>query len=127
VARSTPTAVGCRPCATRRRPIPTDDIRYEAFLPQHTPSKHRVMAIASTPGHTELSAVATVGDALTATQLADALNSRLLGRRNHAQRLNTALACLPDTAQAAIQQLPSTPSFPHAAEPRWPHTCPPTR
>lgn len=84
---------------------------YEAFLPHHTPSKHRVMAITHTvdTGHTELHALATLPDALTATRLADALNSRLLARRNHTDRLTSALHGLPDSIHAAIHQLPIDP------------------
>ena len=83
---------------------------YEAFLPHHTASKHRVMAITRDIGqHTQLEAIATVGDALTARGLADALNSRLLDRRNHTARLDTALTGLPDSVRAAVTQLPIDP------------------
>jgi hypothetical protein len=79
---------------------------YEAFLPHHTASKHRVMAVVHNLGTpTHLQAIATVSDALTACRLADALNSRLLGRRNHAKRLDAALTGLPDSIRAAVTQL----------------------
>lgn len=59
-------------------------LTYEAFLPHHTASKHRVMAITHDVGqHTQLHAIATVSNALTVRRLADGLNSRLLDRRNH--------------------------------------------
>lgn len=86
-----------------------DDPLYEAFLPHHTASKHRVMAITRHPGHTQLHALATVADATAARRLADALNSRLLGRRNHTERLDAALAGMPDSVVAAVRQLPIDP------------------
>ncbi|OKI24717.1 hypothetical protein A6A25_34495 [Saccharothrix sp. CB00851] len=89
--------------------VPLDDPHYEAFLPHHTASKHRVMAITRSPGHTQLHALATVSDAITARRLADALNSRLLGRRNHTERLDAALVGMPDSVVAAIRQLPIDP------------------
>ncbi|CAM3341787.1 hypothetical protein KIPE111705_03640 [Kibdelosporangium persicum] len=51
-------------------------------------------------GQTELHAVETVHDAL---------NPRLLARRNHTERLTSALHGLPDSIRAAIQQLPIDP------------------
>lgn len=89
-------------------------LTYEAFLPHHTASKHRVMAISHDVGqHTQLHAIATVSDALTARQLADALNSRLLDRRNHSARLDAALTGLPDSVRAAVTQLPIDPKHAH--------------
>jgi hypothetical protein len=89
-------------------------LTYEAFLPHHTASKHRVMAITRAIGqHTQLEAIATVGDALTARWLADALNSRLLDRPNHSERLDAALAGLPDSVRAAVTQLPIDPKHAH--------------
>jgi len=87
-----------------------DDDLYEAFLPHHTASKHRVMAITGFPGHQQLAAVATVSDATAARRLADALNSLLLGRRNHVERLDQALTGLPDSVAAAVRQLPIEPA-----------------
>jgi hypothetical protein len=89
-------------------------ISYEAFLPHHTASKHRVMAITHDVGqHTQLHAIATVSDALTARQLADALNSRLLDRRNHSARVDAALTGLSDSVRAAVTQLPIDPKHAH--------------
>ncbi|GAA1024952.1 MULTISPECIES: hypothetical protein [Amycolatopsis] len=87
-----------------------DDDRYEAFLPHHTASKHRIMAITGFPGHPQLLALATVPDATAARRLADALNSRLLGRRNHVERLDGALTGLPESVAAAVRQLPIEPA-----------------
>jgi hypothetical protein len=90
--------------------MPATKYDYEAFLPHHTASKHRIMALTeSLDEHDQLHAVATVSDELTARRLSDALNSWLLGRRNHADRLTAALAGLPDSVQAAIRQLPIDP------------------
>jgi hypothetical protein len=87
---------------------------YEAFLPHHTASKHRVMAIVDdTGGHTHVQAIATVSDALTACRLADALNSQLLDRPNHANRLDAALTGLPDSVRAAVTQLTIDPKHAH--------------
>ncbi|MFT7841097.1 hypothetical protein Q5530_33595 [Saccharothrix sp. BKS2] len=50
-----------------------------------------------------------MSDAIAARRLADALNSRLLGRRNHTQRLDAALVGMPDNVIAAIRQPPIDP------------------
>ncbi|NBH10345.1 hypothetical protein [Amycolatopsis sp. SID8362] len=87
-----------------------DDDRYEVFLPHHTASKHRIMAITGFPGHPQLLALATVSNATAARRLADALNSHLLGRRNHVERLDESLIGLPESVVATVRQLPIKPA-----------------
>jgi hypothetical protein len=78
---------------------------YLAFLAQHTPGEHRVMAVIDRGEDTELQALAGLPDASSATKLAGALNG-LLGRQVTAhQRLTEVLDDAPDAARAAIEQL----------------------
>jgi hypothetical protein len=83
---------------------------YQAFFPRHSASAHRIMALIESLDHyPRLDTVTAVDDELTARRLCDALNSRLLGRRNHAERFTAARAGLPDDVQAAVRRLPIAP------------------
>ncbi|HEU5470639.1 MAG TPA: hypothetical protein VFV67_08295 [Actinophytocola sp.] len=79
---------------------------YEVFLPEHGQRVHRVVAVLNDPQQASVVGIATVDDAVRATRLADALNSRLLARRNHTARLAAALAGLPRAVRTTTQRIP---------------------
>ena len=60
---------------------------YLAFLPQHTPGQHHVLAVLDHGGGAELCAVASFAAAPPATMLADALNGVLSRQVTAEQRL----------------------------------------
>lgn len=82
-----------------RSPVPL------AFLPQHTPSKHRVMAVVCHERGAEIEALASFPDAATANTLAEVLNGVLTRQDTAHRRLATVLSQVPDPVRAAVQQL----------------------
>jgi hypothetical protein len=78
---------------------------YLAFLPQHTPGQHHVLAVADHGGGAELCAVASFAEAPSATTLADALNGVLSRQVAAGQRLDAALEGAPEPVRAAVARL----------------------
>lgn len=87
-------------------PAPAEPDTYEAFLVETRDGQAWVVAIVRRPPRTEARRFAHVGDPSRAARLSDALNSRILGRRNHAARLRAALADLPLNVRAAARDVP---------------------
>lgn len=79
---------------------------FEAFVAQRSGGSWSVIAIMRGPVHTEARPFAAVLEPNKAVRLADALNSRLLGRRNHDARLQAALAELALSVHAAARRVP---------------------
>lgn len=88
-------------------PPDADLPRYEAFLVQPDRNAQWVVAIISEAARTKTRRFARLDDATQAARLADALNSRLLGRTNHEARLRTALDGLPLTVHGAVRHVPA--------------------
>ena len=78
---------------------------YLAFLPQHTPGQHHVLAVADHGGGAELCPVVSFAEAQPATMLADALNGVLSRQVTAGQRLDAALAGAPELVRAAVARL----------------------
>lgn len=87
-------------------PADPDQPRYEAFLVLPDAAAHWVVAIAGDQDRTQARRFARLDDHTGAARLADALNARILGRRNHAARLRAALAGLPFAVYAAVRRVP---------------------
>ena len=87
-------------------PAPDEPDTYEAFVVETRDAKARVVAIVRSHGRTQTREFARAGDANHAARLADALNSRLLCRRNHSTRLRAELAGLPLDVHAAARDIP---------------------
>ena len=78
---------------------------YLAFVPAHTPSRHRVLAIVDRGDGAEADAVATFPDAPSATVLAAALNGVLQEQVTAERRLASVLTGAPDAVRAAVRDL----------------------
>jgi hypothetical protein len=78
---------------------------YLAFVPAHTPSRHRVLAIVDRGDGAEADAVATFPDASSATSLAAALNGILQQRVTAERHLASVLQGVPDAVGAAVRAL----------------------
>lgn len=78
---------------------------YEAFLTQHTPSKHRVFALVDEDFEEQLEAIATFPDHLSAQCLTDALNAVLTDAKNAEKRLERAIENVPQSVRASALQL----------------------
>ena len=89
-------------------PAPAEPDTYEAFLVEtHNDTEAWVVAIVRRPTRTEAQRFVRVPDLGQAARLADALNSRILGRRNHPARLRAALTGLPLDVHAAVRNVPT--------------------
>ncbi|MEU8894579.1 hypothetical protein [Nocardia sp. NPDC048505] len=78
---------------------------YKLFLPQSTPSMHRVFAIYQDRGWDELKAVATFDDRVSAVRLADALNELLAGAELAPEFVTEALAGAPRPVRAQVERI----------------------
>jgi hypothetical protein len=83
-------------------PNPTS---YLAFVPAHTPSRHRVLAIVDRGHGAEADAVATFPDAFSAAALAAALNGILQQQVTAERHLESVLQGVPDAVRAAVRVL----------------------
>jgi hypothetical protein len=79
--------------------------RYLAFLPMHTPSKHRVLAVVDRGDGAVVEAVATFPDPTTAVALADGLTGALLRQVDALARVTAALDGAPDSVRSAVTSL----------------------
>lgn len=79
---------------------------YDGFLTEHSSDSHRVFGIVRSPHRSVLREVTVLTQAFVAVRLADALNSRIAGRRNHHARLTAAVHDLPDPVHAFAFGLP---------------------
>lgn len=86
--------------------MPAEPDTYEAFLVETRETATWVVAIVRAPDRTEARRFARLDDPARASRLADALNSRILGRRNHVARLRAALTGLPLDVRAAVRTVP---------------------
>ncbi|MFD0363572.1 hypothetical protein ACFQZZ_19155 [Nocardia sp. GCM10030253] len=81
---------------------------YKLFLPQHTPSKHRVVAVYHDDGWDELKAIATFERRWEAVRLADALNDLLQGVGLAREFLTEAIAAAPGPVRAEVERIAKT-------------------
>ncbi|MFE9575925.1 hypothetical protein ACFYO1_06030 [Nocardia sp. NPDC006044] len=78
---------------------------FKLFLPQHTPSKHRVVAIFQQEGWDELKAIATFDQRWDAVRLADALNELLAGTDLASEFIDEALKNAPGPVRAEVERI----------------------
>ncbi|MEV0246000.1 hypothetical protein AB0H76_05345 [Nocardia sp. NPDC050712] len=78
---------------------------YKLFLPQHTPSKHRVVALYSSDGWDELKAIATFDNRWDAVRLADALNELLAGTGLAPEFVMEAVHSAPGPVRAEVERI----------------------
>ncbi|MEV0250853.1 hypothetical protein AB0H76_29960 [Nocardia sp. NPDC050712] len=81
------------------------NLPYKLFLPQSTPSMHRVFAIYQDQGWDELKAVATFDDRASAVRLADALNELLAGADLAPEFVTEALEAAPRPVRAQVERI----------------------
>ncbi|WP_194819164.1 hypothetical protein [Nocardia sp. XZ_19_385] len=81
------------------------NLPYKLFLPQSTPSMHRVFAIYQDQGWDELKAVATFDDRASAVRLADALNELLAGADLAPDFVAEALETAPRPVRAQVERI----------------------
>src|SRR6266540_3732168 len=79
--------------------------RYLAFLPMHTPSKHRVLAVVDRGDGEVVEAVATFPDPAAAVALAEGLTGVLLRQVDADARIAAALTDAPDSVRSAVTTL----------------------
>jgi len=79
--------------------------RYLAFLPKHTPSKHRVLALVDRGDGEVVEAVATFPDPAAAVTLADGLTGALLRQVDAQTRVTAGLDGAPDSVRGAVTTL----------------------
>src|SRR6266540_397758 len=79
--------------------------RYLAFLPMHTPSKHRVLALVDRGDGEVVEAVATFPDPAAAVTLADGLTGALLRQVDAQTRVTAGLDGAPDSVRGAVTTL----------------------
>ncbi|MGW0247897.1 hypothetical protein ACWDYH_14805 [Nocardia goodfellowii] len=83
----------------------SSNLPYKLFLPQSTPSMHRVFAIYQDQGWDELKAVATFDDRASAVRLADALNELLSGAELAPEFVAEALEGAPRPVRAQVERI----------------------
>jgi hypothetical protein len=83
----------------------TANSSYLAFVPQHTPSTHEVLAMVDRGDGPEVETLVGLPDAPSATMLASALNGILLHQVTAERRLSAVLEGAPDPVRMAIYKL----------------------
>ncbi len=78
---------------------------YLAFLPMHTPSKHRVLAVVDRGEGEVVEAVATFADQAAADALADGLTGALLRQVDAHAHITAALQGAPDSVRSSVTSL----------------------
>lgn len=82
-----------------------DRVVFLAFVPEHSVSGHRVLGLRDRGDGAEADTVTTVGDASTATVLADALNGTLRGRYTAPRQIEAVLDSAPEDVRTAVSRV----------------------
>jgi hypothetical protein len=81
---------------------------YLAFMPQHAPNKHQVLAMIDHGDGPEAENLVSLPDAPSATMLASALNGVLLHQVTAERHLEAVLDGVPDAVRTAVSALMPT-------------------